>query len=247
MVNPPFGHVDIVLVRPQHSGNIGAVARSICNHGLGKLLMVDPPAFDPVRARWMAPNAHEVLNNAGFFSAVKHAVANTQIVIGATARQRKWDWPSWTVDDFCEKVFSSSQCAIMFGPEDSGLSNEDLKHCHGIITLPTWEHQSLNLAQAVNVIGGHLMAKISTDTPTPQRENKSLEMKLQSQITTAAMQLLEDSGYLKSRNPLQIYNQLLRLLERSNPSLEEVIHLKGMMNKLFHHNRVHNKSTKRSG
>ena len=240
MVDSPFGNVDIILVRPQHSGNIGSVARSIANHGLGRLHLVNPPAFDPLRARWMAPNAHDVIDNAGFFLTVEHAVAKHQFVIGATARQRKWSWPSWTINDFCKKINANKRCAILFGPEDSGLTNEDLKHCHGIITLPTWKHQSLNLAQAVNVIGGHLMAHVEEQPPLEPRQNPDLEMKLQTEITNITMGLLEDSGYLKSRNPLQVYNQLLRLLQRSNPSVDEVVHLKGMMNKLYHHNRILN-------
>ena len=72
----PLGHVFVVLVRPLQPGNVGTAARAIANHGLGGLVLVDPPAFDPERARWMAPGAAEVIDRARFVGSVREAVAD---------------------------------------------------------------------------------------------------------------------------------------------------------------------------
>ena len=69
-----LSHLRVVLVRPQQPGNIGVAARALANHGITDLVLVDPPGFDPERARWMAPNAHDVLNNARFTRTVEEAV-----------------------------------------------------------------------------------------------------------------------------------------------------------------------------
>ena len=164
--NAPFSQVSVVLVRPQHSGNIGAVARSIANHGLGQLVLVDPPAFDPERARWMAPHAHHIVNSARFAPDVLSAVKDCDLVIGTSARHRKWGWPFITLPEYVSKVSSRRKVALLFGPEDSGLSNQDLSLCHSVVALPTHEHRSLNLSQAVNVFGAHLQASL-TRSPGP--------------------------------------------------------------------------------
>ena len=133
-MNAPFSHVSIVLVRPQHSGNIGATARSIVNHGLGTLFLVDPPAFDPDRARWMAPHSTDAINGARFVGDISSATRHTDYVIAATARTRKWPIPELSIPDLIDKG-KNQRIAILFGPEDSGLSNSDIKHAHAILTF----------------------------------------------------------------------------------------------------------------
>ena len=137
-MSSPFSHVAIVLVRPQHSGNIGAIARSIANHGLGDLYLVDPPAFDPDVARWMAPNAHDIINRAKIVPDIPAAVASYNFVLGASARTRKWSIPLEDIPYLCQRAINRDRIAILFGPEDSGLSNFDLQYCpcHDIFTNP---------------------------------------------------------------------------------------------------------------
>ena len=113
----PFEHVSVILVRPQHSGNIGAVARSIANHGLGRLIMVDPPAFDPDRARWMAPHAAHIIDNALFTANISSAAADLHFVIGATARNRRWHAPPLSLPEFYAKCNGSLKIGLVFGPD----------------------------------------------------------------------------------------------------------------------------------
>ncbi|MEC7985609.1 MAG: RNA methyltransferase [Myxococcota bacterium] len=240
-MNAPFEHVSVILVRPQHSGNIGAVARSIANHGLGPLIMVDPPAFDPDRARWMAPHASHIIDKALFTANLSQAVADLHLVIGATARNRKWHAAPLTLPELCEKCQSPTKIGLVFGPEDSGLSNDDLKHCHALITLPTHEHRSLNLSQAVNVFGAHLMATVPLEEEEKEQRpaiSPSLEHKIQEQLVELALQALRLSDYTKSRSEVYLHNQLLRFIDGANLNHSDIVTLKGMCNKVYHTLRV---------
>lgn len=236
----PFSHVHIVLVRPQHSGNIGATARSIMNHGLGRLFLVDPPAFDPDRARWMAPHSQVAINQAALVQNIREAVSESDYVIAATARNRKWDIPQCSIPDFIQLI-GTKRVSVLFGPEDSGLSNEDIKHAHAIMTFPTHAHQSLNLSQAVNILGAHCMASlpIEQEEPLPPPPPRHITMKLQEEIVQRAMEVLDSCDYLSRRSPNKVYNQLIQLIERSQLTHDDTAMLKGMTNKIFHTIRVH--------
>ena len=238
----PFSHVHVVLVRPQHSGNIGATARSIVNHGLGDLVLVDPPAFDPERARWMAPHSQAVINNTKIVSSISEAIAQSEYVIAATARNRKWDIPQCSIPMFLE-IISQKRTCVLFGPEDSGLSNEDLKHAHAIMTFPTHAHQSLNLSQAVNILGAHCMASIPIEEePRQPPPPKHITMRLQEEIINNALEVLEDSDYLVRRSPDKVYNQMIQLLGRCDLTHDDTALLKGMINKVYHTLRIQNTS-----
>ena len=236
----PFSHIHVVLVRPQHSGNIGATARSIVNHGLGELYLVNPPAFDPERARWMAPHSQHAINQAKIVSSIHEAIAESELVIAATARNRKWDIPQYSIPEFID-ISSQKQTCVLFGPEDSGLSNEDLKHAHAIMTFPTHAHQSLNLSQAVNILGAHCMASLPLDEEPPViPPPKNITMRLQEEIIQRSMEVLGDCDYLVRRSPDKVYNQMIQLLGRCNITHEDTALLKGMINKVYHTLRIKN-------
>jgi tRNA/rRNA methyltransferase len=146
-----------VLVRPLQSGNVGAAARALKNMGLRRLAVVAPPAFDIDRARWMAPGAADILDAAHYASSVAEAVAGCRYVVATTARGRHDHWPAHTPATFAPLVFdhegdTEGHTAVLFGPEDRGLTNEDLRVCHSAMTIPTADFSSLNLAQAVMVV-----------------------------------------------------------------------------------------------
>ncbi|MGC6511005.1 MAG: RNA methyltransferase [Myxococcota bacterium] len=251
-MKPPFGHLKIVLVRPQQSGNIGAVARTIANHGFGQLVLVDPPAFDPERARWMAPHSQHIIDDALIVETLKEAISDCQFVVALTARDRKFGWPVWDVPQFKAAAGVQKPQALVFGPEDSGLSNSDLTHCHAILTLPTHAHQSLNLAQTVNVCGGHLMASWAEQQEKPQDSDNpkftaELSHRLQSQLAERSMEVLENIGYLKNKSPIHVQNQLLRFTERARFNHQELMILLGMASKLFHSDRVLREALAHSG
>jgi tRNA/rRNA methyltransferase len=231
----PFAHISIVLVRPQHSGNIGATARSVVNHGLGTLFLVDPPAFDPDRARWMAPHCTNAINTVSIVDSIPAATAQSDFVIAATARHRKWTVPQLNISELI-KHGQKKRISILFGPEDSGLSNNDIKHAHALLTFPTHAHQSLNLSQAVNILGAHFMASLPVDEPpsSPPPPSQKISMRLQEAIVSETMQILESCDYLKKRSPNKVHSQLLQLIQRSQLNHEDSAMIKGISNKIFH-------------
>lgn len=220
--------VGVVLVRPQQPGNIGTVARAIANHGLGRLTLVSPQGFDPDRARWMAPEAHHIIDGARFVGTVSEAVSSATVVLGTSARRRRWDWPIVSPTEIAEFV-GNRQAVVLFGPEDAGLSNADLAKCHAIISIPTTQHQSLNLGQAVTVIAAAIRAQQAVGSAPPS-DDATVEM--QSAAVDMLLEILESSDYLRGRSEEQVQGTLFRLLARARPSQKEIVALLGMLGKI---------------
>jgi tRNA/rRNA methyltransferase len=143
----------VILVRSQEPGNIGSAARVMKNFGLSDLWLVDPQCEIKNEAFWMATHAVDLVENAKIVATTFEAVADRVLVLGTTARVRASEsFPIYTPREAAEGC-SREGLALMFGNEKYGLSNEDLEYCHAYIRIPTSKFASLNLAQAVNLIG----------------------------------------------------------------------------------------------
>jgi tRNA/rRNA methyltransferase len=149
--------IRIVLVRPQGQMNIGSVARAMKNVGLKELALVDQagPSLHP-DARVMAVHAHDILEDALIFSHLASAIADCTWVIGTTRRRGKERGevidPRQMAAEIAE-IIQQNKVALVFGPEDRGLTNRDLDLCQRLVTIPADdEYGSLNLAQAVMII-----------------------------------------------------------------------------------------------
>lgn len=242
-----LAHVSVVLVRPRQPGNIGMAARAIANHGLGGLVLVDPRGYDPERARWMAPGAGDVVDRARIVARVAEAVAGAQHVVGTTGRRRRWDWPVWGPSALHEAAASGEPMALLFGPEDAGLSNEDMALCTAALTLPTASHASLNLGQAVTVIAaGLLQSAVERDAsaapgrvqasrrgarlPEGEPADEPLADAVARQAAVeAALAALDGSSWLEGRSREQVQGTLYRLLSRAAPTARELGALRGMI------------------
>jgi tRNA/rRNA methyltransferase len=141
----------IVLVRPKEPANIGAAARAMKNFGLHELLLVAPQRPVGRHAYALASHAGDVLEAAMTCNTLEEALRGRKLVLGTTARPRADAARVYTPRE-AASTFPSEGTAILFGPEDFGLSNEDLRHCQGYIRIPTAEYASLNLAQAVQLV-----------------------------------------------------------------------------------------------
>nr|WP_321513512.1 RNA methyltransferase [uncultured Pseudodesulfovibrio sp.] len=148
----------VVLFRPKYPENIGSVARACLNMGVSDLVVVDPYNFDMEKALPLATaHARHVLESARIVETLAQAVEGCTAVFGTTARTGGWRKGIMNPDVLAgvvnERLNSGGRVAVVFGPEDKGLTNEETSICSGLMTIPTsQEGTSLNLAQAVVVV-----------------------------------------------------------------------------------------------
>ena len=151
-----LGRIKIVLVNTSHPGNIGATARAMANMGLSKLALVQPNEYPSIQATARAAGADAVLDNAVVFPDLAKAVAGCAYVYGATARLRSISWPELNPQQLAEQIKTNEgdeDIAIVFGREQSGLTNEELDLCQVLVNIPVDDaHRSLNLPSAVMVL-----------------------------------------------------------------------------------------------
>lgn len=256
------GHLDfaerleIVLVRPLQAGNVGASARAMKNMGLRHLTLVAPNLDHPERAHWMAPAADDVLEAARRVATVEEAVEGCTLVIGTTARGRQLRWPAAEPPETARRILDHpGRVALLFGPEDKGLSNDDLRFAHLLATIPTDLHASLNLAQAVLLLGHHVfeLARARGYAPAPHRtcsrrgqrthlkepmpplvheKDVPADASLIRRAADRAVSVLERTSYLHGRTDDQVGLTLFHLLSRANPTVREVEILLGMVAKV---------------
>lgn len=148
----------VVLFRPKFPENVGSAARACLNMGVTNLILVDPYNFDMDKARPLATaHAKHILENATIVNTLPEALEGFTSVYGTTARTGGWRKgimsPVKLSEVVNDRLRSGGKVAVVFGPEDKGLSNEETSLCSGLMTIPTSrEGTSLNLAQAVVVV-----------------------------------------------------------------------------------------------
>jgi len=149
-------HVTIVLHRPRFPENVGASARAAKNMGISRLVLVEPENCDLTRVVRMATHAAlDVVENMEVFSDLRTALKPFRYVVGTTARlggERQEVGAPRELAARLVSICAKNEVALVFGPEDRGLSNADLRLCHELVTIPSADFSSLNLAQAVMVL-----------------------------------------------------------------------------------------------
>ena len=146
----------IVLVETQLGENIGMCARAMLNCGLDRLRLVTPrDGWPNARAVATSADAERVIAGVKCFDTVAAAVADCRRVYATTARSRELQLPVVEVGEAAREIRRGvGPCAILFGPEASGLDNEGLSHADRLLSIPVNpEFSSLNLAQAVLLFG----------------------------------------------------------------------------------------------
>jgi len=149
-------NVCIVLSRPRYPENIGAAARAMRNMGFEQLIVVDPQNCDLSRILKMATHAAiDVVEQMLVYEDLQTALEPLNYVVGTTARlggQRQLVGTAARLAQKLAPISENNQVALLFGPEDRGLTNEDIRLCHALVNIPTAGFSSLNLAQAVMIL-----------------------------------------------------------------------------------------------
>jgi tRNA (cytidine32/uridine32-2'-O)-methyltransferase len=226
--------IRIVLVGTTHPGNIGAVARAMKNMGLGDLALVNPRQFPHEDATARASGATDVLESAKVVSSLSEALTDCVYVAGASARARTISWPSMGPRDCAERMMLESKegiVAAVFGPEKSGLHNDDLDLCHTLLTIPTDPgFSSLNLAMAVQVLTYELRVASWVDAgPGFESESPPATGDEMDQFYSHLEQVFTDVQFLNPDNPRYLMRRIRRLFIRARPDKNEVGILRGFL------------------
>jgi TrmH family RNA methyltransferase len=226
--------VDIVLVRPARAANVAQACRALKAMGLRRLLLVGAPADLGDRdTRALAYGAWDVLDAASHCASLAEAVRSSVLVAGTSGRVFEGEIVS--PRHFAEEGGGRSgggRTSIVFGPEATGLSREELASCHLTVHVPTHEGQpSLNLAQAVLIVAYELrLASLLGPGPASTGETDAgratageLEEAL-ADFRGAALGI----GYLNPQSPDRLLGEWRRLLARAAPTRREVTLLRGL-------------------
>jgi len=230
-----LNRISIVLVEPSHPGNIGAVARAMKTMGLMRLILVAPKKFPCAEATERAASADDVLVNARVVDSLQQAIANMQWVIGTSARSRYLEWPQISPEELMgslDEEMSSGEIAIVFGRENSGLSNDELKYCHKQIVIDTnSDYSSLNLAMAVQIICYELRKKHLNQINSPHidHDNNLVNMAEMEQFYQHLHTTLEKVAFLDPDKPRLLMTRLRRLFHRAQPNKVELNILRGIL------------------
>ena len=153
---PLLDHLAIVMVHPKYPENIGSAARIALNMGVSRLIVVSEKPPDPARMLPCAThNAKEIIESIEYRSDLPSALADYAFVLGTTARVGKKRQVAASPRQVFRQVLpllKENRVAILFGPENRGLTNDEVKLCSALTTIPTANFSSINLAQAVAVI-----------------------------------------------------------------------------------------------
>jgi tRNA/rRNA methyltransferase len=222
-----------VLVRTKSAGNIGSAARALKNMGFDDLRLVAPEASpkDNV-AHAMAVHANDVLAHAKIFPTLDDALRDCNLTVGTTCRGGPYRESTRPLRESARELAEASvanRIAMIFGPEDTGLTNQELKFCQKLITIPTSaEYASINLAQSVILCAYELRMALEGE-PSTAAEPRQLAAASE---VNAAMDRIKEAllaiGFLPEENPEHIMFTLRGIFGRTGLAPRELEILNGI-------------------
>jgi len=249
MLSDSLQNITIVLVRPQYAGNIGSACRAMKNMGLSKLILVAPEQ-DPLspEGKMMATSAKDILRGARIFPSLEEALQGFRWIAGTSARKGRNRGPFISPREVCPEIIRHARSipvAILFGPEDRGLTNEELAPCQALIAIPTHPGlSSLNLAQAVLLLAYELhlagLPEMGNEKGVRRGKADSLsgilpplaEFQKVEGMYAHLEELLLRIGFLDPKNPKRIMHTLRRIFGRAHLCDRDVAILRGIFRQL---------------
>lgn len=249
-------NVRIVLVETSHPGNIGATARAMKNMTLSDLALVSPKFYTEAdgegkgkgKAYARASGATDVLYAATIYNSLAEAIADCDLVIGASARLRAITWPELNPREMAEKIFALdsgsanakrdenkayNKTAIVFGREDAGLNNDEMDLCQFLVHIPAnAEYTSLNIAAAVQVLCYELYMTALLNEGDIKKAANDHPMATSQEIEyfyEHLEQTLVQINFLNPANPMQLMRRLRKLFNRCGLDKIEVNILRGIL------------------
>ncbi len=224
-------NITIVLNKPKYPGNIGSVARCAKNTGIEKLFIVDHSDPDMEEIKKMATHfTTNVIDNMRYFSRLEEALSDFHYIVGTTSRLGSVRGPVVHPREMAEQIVDISQqnkIAILFGPEDAGLTNDDLKYCHLLVTIPTSDElKSINLSHAVMILCYEIF---TARTPVPGRFTSKLATSFELEgMYDHLKKLLIKIDFINLENPDYWMTNMRRFLSRTKLYSKEVQIIRGI-------------------
>jgi TrmH family RNA methyltransferase len=226
--------IRIVLVDPNHPGNIGAVARAMKNMGLTELHLVRPKSFPNADATARASGADDVLEAARVHEHFEDAIADCGLVVGTSARQRHLPWELVEPRECAAQIAQAGRsggAAVVFGSERIGLTNVELARCNLLMTIPTdARYSSLNLAMAVQVIAYELWLVLRPEAPPPlPREVPLASAAEMTRLYEHIERVLEEIDFRDRTGGGHLMARIRRLFNRAQLDQNEMNILRGIL------------------
>jgi TrmH family RNA methyltransferase len=226
----------IVLNRTQDVVNIATTLRAMMNMGLTRLRLVAPDDFSAYRIAGIAHGAEPLIERIEFFDTLDGALADATLVVGTTARRRAasylWAHPRDAAPALlAHDATADRPVAIVFGREDTGLLNDELDRCDRLLVIPTSAlNSSLNLAQAVLLIGYELFlaTELQTALPRPKKDAgppTTIEKQALFEQLDAALRAID---FYKGKNPEAIMRTVRAVLRRADIDAREAALFRAM-------------------
>jgi len=238
MLKTKTKNISIVLYKPKYAGNVGSVARVAKNMGIGNIIIVGTSGFDYEEMQQRSTHlAADVLDKIRYCENIGDALGNFNYIVGTTARLGKGRGPFISPKAVANDLVGISQknkVALLFGPEDTGLANDQLRLCHAVVTIPTSrEFTSLNLSHAVMILCYELFVASSGEA----RDTRELVPALARSQELEGMYgqiklLLADIGFLNPENPDYWMMHLRRFFTRAGILSREVKIVRGICRQL---------------
>ena len=212
-------HITIVLNKPHYPENVGAAARAAMNMGIHHLRVVAPENWDPARALKLSTHvAAHLIKDLDTYDTLSQALLPFSYIVGTTARmgrKRPVTSAPGAMAERLAKIAPDNRIALLFGPEDRGLSNDDLKFCHEVVLVPTADFHSLNVAQAVLILAYECFLAFNEKTPGPAPNRKPLATVADLERMYARLQhTLTRIDFIDPGNPEYWMQKLRRSLSR---------------------------------
>ena len=234
MADAGLSRVRVVLYEPQDPVNVGSVVRAMKNMGVDDLHLVRPKSFEPSGIERIAHASGDIVGRIRLHTEIEPALADCVMVAAFTARRRAAKRAVVDARDAAPRLLadaSAGPAALVFGREDRGLPNELLDRAQLVVTIPTTEYASLNLAQAVMLAlyEIHLAAPEASRTLAPPRKNAPPPTDDERERTCAdARRALDALDFFKTRNPEHVMRSLRSLTARAEADARELTLLRAM-------------------
>ncbi len=229
-------NINIVLVRTSHPGNIGSSARAMKTMGLKKLTLVSPKNFPSEVAVANAVGCKDILDHARVVDSLEKSLHGSSLVIGFTARSRKSNISSLTMDQLFTTLrnYENDEVSIVFGNEQSGLSNEEIQLCNQIVCIPTDNaYTSLNLASAVQIFSYEYFKNFNKrDEPIRNQETQLATHSTKNRIIQRFLDIMSYLNIITDKNKKSLTQNIHIIFNKSDFSKNEADLVLGVLSSI---------------